>query len=782
MREPMQPREPDGQGRAPRDREPDEPGFKDYLATLRRRMWAVVATLVIVATIGTVRAFKATPIYEATAKILIEKQTPKALDFGAALQFDPGDRAYYKTQVELLQSRAVLDMALQEDGMDDIFVAGPGDATEQSLLGELRRTVSGWLGGQMARAPEPWERLRSSVTVSFAPDSHLLRVNAESSDRDKAAKIANAVARAFVRYHLERKLAVSDEAFTFLRQQTDELEGKLVEGQNALQEFREKANFVVTGGDGSANPLLARLTRLNEELTDVQLRRTTLETQLLVAQQGSDPSEPPESGKVERLLSLPQVREDPAIASIRTGLVQAEKELIGLSDTYGPGHPRIQTAADKVSLLRTKLSEALQHVVESLAPQVEMLRRREEELSRQYEQQSQIVLASARQTLTYERLQNEVARQSKLFDVLVDRMREVSLTADYARTNVEVVEAASVPGMAVRPRKLRIVASAALLGLALGVGLAFFAEHMDDTIQTPEDLEECAGVPMLGFVPPITTNGRGGKPFTQRSTVAVEHPASSVSEAYRSIRTNLFFSAPLEQAKALVVTSGGPGDGKTTTAANLAIVIAQSGKRVLLVDADLRRPKIRDVFRISAGTGLREVLTGKAELDEAIALKVRKNLDVLPCRPVSRRDKPDQDNGIRDLLIHPLRFVDKLRKGPYSEHHHSPSPAELFDSPQMRQLLDDLRERYDRIIIDTPPILFVTDASILAAMSDGVILVVKSGRNTRDQARRAREQLDSVNARILGGVLNDVQPGRIGRYYSRYYYYDYYGEGRPKAG
>lgn len=718
------------------------PELKQYIGILRRRIWAVLTAFVIVVTLGTVHAFKATPMFLGQAKVLIEKQTPHVMDFEDVVELEVRDRNYYRTQEELLRSRTVLEKALEAPGMRELFEADAGGTATSSLLSEIRRTVSALLGTPPARPPEPWQRLRTVISVEQMRNTHLLAISVENPDAACAARIANAVAGSFQRYHLERKLAVSNEAFAFLQDQTEEQQQKLIEAENTLQRFREQVKIVSLNVGDAGNPVLVRLSRLNAELTEAQLSRIALEAELKVVEEAVSADDEDLLSGNESLLSLPQVRADPTVAAIRAGLVNAEKEVMALADTYGPDHPQLRAAEARVDLLRSKLREALGQIASSLAPQLETLGGREQELQGQYETQNQLALELARHSLIYGRLQNEVARHRRLFDVLVERMREVDLTTGYTKTNVEVVEAAEIARLPIRPRKVRLVVTSVILGLLLGIALAFFFEYMDDTIKTPEDLEDRVGVPVLGFVPAMNTKGTGAESFAHRGMVSTLEPTSSVTEAYRNIRTSLFFSAPPEEARALVITSGGPGDGKTTTAANLALVIAQSGKRVLLVDADFRRPMLHNVFRIRSRTGATTVLVGEATLEEAV--------------------RQPSNNG------KPIDNLDVLIAGPKP-----PNPAELLDSERMRQLLEEARQKYDRVLLDTPPVLFVADASILGALSDGVIMVVKSAKNTRSLATRAREQLEGVNARILGGILNDVRVSHLGYYYSDYYYHGY---------
>ena len=296
----------------------------------------------------------------------------------------------------------------------------------------------------------------------------------------------------------------------------------------------------------------------------------------------------------------------------------------------------------------------------------------------------------------FKQLESNVERHRRLLEVLVQRMSEVEITSDYAKTNVQVIESASMPKHAVGPNKQRMATMSAVFGLMLGLGMAFFLERIDDTVRTPEDLEIDIGIPVLGFVPEVVvTKDASGR--TKRGLISALEPSSSAIEAYCNIRTGLFFSAPAEEAKLLVVTSCGPGDGKTTTSTNLALVIAQSGKRVLLIDADFRRPMVHNVFGLDNQVGFSSVLVGEAPLEQAI-----------------------------QKTVHDIDHIDKLdilTAGP-----RVPNPTELFESPVTSALLESLRANYDRVIVDTPPALYVSDTSILSTYGDGVILVARAER------------------------------------------------------
>jgi len=768
-------RDEDRQGRPLLDGARNQPDLKHYLGILRRRIWVLLTCFVVITTLGLVRAFKSTPVYRGVAKVLIEKQTPRLMKFEDVVQVAAADQAYYRTQLELVRSRAVLEKALEEPGIRELFEVKAEGAGRPSLWEEARRTFSALMGATPAPIPEPWERLRAVVDAQFVRDTNLLQIMVESPDPKRAADVANAVARAFERYHLERKQQTSNEAFRFLEKQQADQREVLHKAEDALQRFREQARLVSLDVTDKDNPVLARLSRLNAELTKVQLDRIRLAAQLEVilgrtgmrgptaraagssegasgagqedSQKGLRSERPQDMPGAEAFLSLAGVGEFQNLNALHEKLIAAEQDLAALGLLYGPDHPQFRAAQAKVRRLRDMLNQGLSQAAEALSARLDVLRRQERELRDQYAEQNQLALELAKQSLTFERLQNQVARARKLFDVLVERTREVDLSADYAKTNVELVETAEPPRFAVRPRKARMAVVSAILGLLVGTGLAFVFEHLDETIKTPEDLESRVGLAVLGYVPIIGSKGPQGDGFSRRCTLTLAEPMSSVTEAYRNIRTSLFFSAPAEEAKVLVVTSGGPGDGKTTTCANLAVVIAQSGKRVLLVDGDLRRSRLHEAFGLDGSIGLTNVLVGQATLEQAV-------------------QRPTHNGAV-------LENLHVLTAGPSP-----PNPAELLGSENMRKLLSEAREKYDRVILDSAPVLFVADASILAGLSDGVIVVVKAAKNTRNVAARAVDQLKGVRARILGGVLNDVRLSRMGYYYSDYYYSGYYGHYR----
>ena len=719
-----------------------------YLSILRRRFWIILAAFVIITTLAALYAFKSTPIYQGEARLLIEKDAPRFMNFNQVAAASVADADYYNTQVELAGSRTVLEKAASDPAVSnhlkpDSQEQGNDTAVVAPLLAEIRRTVSAIIGldpPEPVQPPRPWEILKEKVTAERVEGTHLLRITAESPHPDRAAGYANAVGRAFREHHFARRKDLSSEAFQFLQRQKKKQEEKLARAESELQQFRRKARLVSFPSDkGEQNPVKKRLEELNDKLTETQLQRIELEAEVTLLSRQMRSAQ--ESGlPAGRLLSLPQIRADTGIRNIRSNLIAAREKVSSLEQTYGPGHPQFKAASARAEFLESQMSQSLDQLIKSLENRLQILRDEEGKLHDEYEAQKKTALSQSEQDVEYTRLKNKVERNRKLFDVLVERMREVDLTTDSPKTQVQIAETADVPQEPVSPKKLRITVLGAFMSLMVGGGLAFLLEYLDDTIKTPEDLEDGVGLPVLGFVPRMLD--RTGDTFEHRSVISLLQPASSASEAFRSVRTSLFFSNAGRQARLLAITSGSAEAGKSTTASNLACVVAQNRRRVVLVDADLRRPTVHRTYELAHGTGLSSVLSGKCTASEAIQSP--------------RLEYPS------------MEWLDVMPAGGTP-----PNPAELLDSQAMEDVLSELRGRYDVVIVDTPPVLFAADANIVASKADGTVLVVKSGQNSRSLVERAHQRLTDVDAQVLGAVLNDVQLSSLQSYDSAYSHYGY---------
>ncbi len=767
-----------------------------YLGVLQRRFWIIFPVVVIFGTLGLIRALRAPRLYEADTKLLVERYTPTVMNFERGLQESYGwDPDYYSTQTELARSRAVMEIALEDPEIRDLFSVSKRRETSSrgSLLGELRRSVLAMLGGKPAPPPEPWELLQGTIMARHIPDTHFIEIAVVSPDSSRAALLANAGAKAYAAYHRQRREASLGEAGTQLEAERKKVEADLLQAEQELQKFRERADGLSLQPDNENQPAIERLNAINQELTEVQIKRVGLSSRIGVMRRALEAQDLGSENTTRALFTLPIVKTDDTLVQLRQSLAEAEKERAVLADTYGAQHPLLKSADGKVTLVRDQFRTALLDVVTAEENQLEMLTEEEHELQRRYDEQKRSTIELAKESFVFNRLQNDVTRHRRLLDALVERMREVDVSSNLIRTNVQIVERASVPSYPINAGRSRRVTLSLMIGLLLGIGLAFVFENLDDTVKTPEDLKERLQAPLLGFVPAIAGEGEPGEAEKvpepprdlrarakalaagvanslrnrlfalrpewaptkepamtpamlaerrRRGQIVVNEPASSVAEAYRGIRTSLFYSVPAATIKTLSITSCRPQEGKTTTCCNLALSIAQIGKRVILIDGDLHRPMMHRTLGLENKRGLTSVLVGESGWQESVQTIV---LD------------RETDKALHVLTAGPT----------------SPNPSELLGSERMKELVAELSTHYDWVMIDTPPVLFVTDASVLSVLCDGVILIVKAGTSTRTLLNRAREQLEGVRASILGTILNNVTVSRLGRHSSSYYSYGY---------
>ncbi len=409
----------------------------------------------------------------------------------------------------------------------------------------------------------------------------------------------------------------------------------------------------------------------------------------------------------------PEVVNNAFIQELRGEEIKLSAKLAELFQKYGPKHPQMIQLNSELKTLRDKMEREIKRVVAA------------------------VMIAESPQYLL---LKREAEANRKLYETLLTRLKETTVTGNLPQSNIHIVDRAQVQEHPVKPKKRMNIMLSAILGLMVGVGLAFFFEYLDNTLKSPEDIERFLEVPLLGLVP-LTKKGKEGSSI---DLIVATSPKSAYAEAYRTIRTGILLSMAERQPKVILVTSPGPLEGKTTTTANLSAAMAQAGSSVLLVDGDLRRPRLHHLFNLENTKGLSSVLVGEIALEVAIQKTHLPLLSILTAGPIS------------------------------------PNPAELLGSQKMRDLVAEASRQFDRVIIDSPPLIPVTDATLLATVCDGVVLVVEESRTTRDLAVSGRKRLAEAKARVLGVVLNKVDLQKDGYYYPYYHYY-YGKEEKEKA-
>jgi capsular exopolysaccharide synthesis family protein len=723
----------------------------DYWAVLRRRRWVVFLAVATVTLVTLVGSFLVTPLYRAGATLQIERENPDILTFRELASVDYSWSAYgdfYQTQYRILASDAVARRVVERFDLTSHpqFAVG---TSSPGLYARLRSLVPG-SGATVESDPVQVaaQTLLGGLEIRPVRNSHLVEVAWVSPDPELSAKIANGVVDAYIQFNLENTYKTSDQATEFLVNQIGTLKKEIAANELLLQDYGE-AKGIVSIDDSSNITLRA--------LSDVAQKRT--EARALLAQREAAykavASSPPDA--------LPEVLHSELIARLKQEYAGYEALYSEKSRTFKDDWPEMQT-------LRSKLDQARQRMdleVNSIARQVVLSAEAEyrralaevRNLDALVSQQETAAQRLKRDAVEFANLQSEVQKKRETLNALLGRQNQMALSTrlkdlDATSSNIRVVDPARRPAAPFRPNKRLNLLLGLIAGLGIGVGMAFFLDYLDNTIAAPGDVERVAKLPTLAVVPRHgATAARPGRRQIREVAAAAESVdlvshhdrRAAASEAYRELRTALLLSSAGRPPRRIMVTSALPEEGKSATAINLAVVLAQMGKRVLLVDADLRRPRLHRVFRVENGRGLSTYLSGLEDAPRSlVAATPVEGLDVLPSGPVP------------------------------------PNPSELLNS----QLFSDLSARflegrYDHVVFDSPPVLSVADPVILASCVEATLLVVRAGRTPRESLRHAVAKLAQGGIRLVGVIVNDLDPGH-GRYDAYRYYGHEAGAGEPR--
>ena len=709
----------------------------DYFGLFLRHIWLSIA-VVLVSLLGTFLFVRTlTPIYRSTALVDLNTESPNVLNsVSAGLDQDLGARGArelrlnFESQYRVIAGRAVAEEVANRLALhDNLAFLG---------LAELKDPAA--RKAALARA-DAAGRVMGSVTVEPIFESSLVRISARAMSPKLATQIANTVAEAYIDQRLKRRLDLSENSATWLRQQYEDLGKQLAASEAAVYDFRKEKNILSVSLDDKQNLTGEALGELSGQLFEAeaearnlrvaaeQYRRFKAEEQLLdAAVQGVVSSE--------------------LIEDLKLRLVDLNVKRTELESTYLDGHPQLATVKQQIAEVRSLLLREVRNSIRSVESQLTQAETRVSELRARLEQTRSEALAMGQDELTYNTLVSAANADRELYRLIERRLKEVEIARMLQQNRVAIVERASDNGAPVYPNFSLAMAGSFFVGLLLAFGLASLLEFFDTSLRSVGELERLIGVTSLGFLPNIS-RGTGvrrssrapakGEAFS-RDTFVIDFPKSTMAEACRSIRTNLIFMGSEQPLKSLLVTSAGPREGKTTASVSLAAVMAQSGSSVVIVDADMRKPRLHKVFGVESEIGLSSVLLGEATLDDVILPTHVADLYIIPCGKVPE------------------------------------NPAELLQSDRFREVVAELGERFGMVVFDSPPVVPVTDAAIIGAAVDGVVLVARFGTTRREMIGRAVDLLRSVNANLLGVVLNaiDIEGRRRSGYY--YYYYRHYGE------
>jgi succinoglycan biosynthesis transport protein ExoP len=688
--------------------------IRQSLGVLHKRRAIVITCLGVSLLVTVLYNYTTRPLYQATTQLLIDRATPRVLPTKEMV--DPGVQDF-QTEYELIRSRRVAEKIIAKLDLQKTTelstgpLMSPWERFQRRFLGKVPTVAIDTDGMPLSPAAAA---LRSRIAVEPLPGGRLVNLRVSAYEPDLAAKIANTLADTYIEQSVEFRFNTSSQATDWLSERLAEQKQKVEEAERALLTYKERHGLTLESA-----AMAARTERMAKEAAVSQAR----------------------SMSTSQLASMPALLAAPGVQEARGKISQLQAEHSRLGETLGERHPDMVKLRGEIDAAQERLQIELRNAVRGLEGEADAARSKEASLQADLARARQEGLDVGRKSIEYEALKREVDTNKQLFQTLLSRAKETGLESELRSTNVRVVERAEVPRRPSSPNRSRNYRLALLIGIALGVGLAFLFEHADSTVKTPDDVKQL-GLPFLGMVPAVVTPGTIMRP------VALKNPEGAVAEAYRVLRTNLLFTCPGTGGRVLVVSSANPGEGKTTTAANLASALALNGAKVLVMDADLRRPTLHQHFATSKMPGLSDLIVGRNQPSEVVQTTRYKGLHILPCG------------------------------------YTAPNPAELLGSNAMREIAGALRKMYDWVIIDTPPILAMADTPILCRLADGLVLVMAAESTSRPAVQRSVDSVTAVGGKVIGAVLNKVDLKRNSYYYSHYYgeyYRSYYSEAPTRA-
>lgn len=702
---------------APAVRDDDEINLLEYWQILRDRKWLVVAVAGTIFVLALVFTLLATPIFRASSSLQIERDTIKVVDVGGLTPTEaPMDRDFYQTQYELLQSRSLALRVIQ----DLKLVQHPEfEKTIEAIDKRLAKQDSNAAAPAKIQARERAliDPVLGALTIEPVRNSRLVRINFDSPDPGLAARVANAWGDAFIASNLEHRFDASSYARKYLEERLAQLKGRLEDSEEQLVAYASQEQIVSVGED--APSLSAQnLSELNASLARAQDERIRTEAAWTQAAIGSG-------------LGLPQVVDNQLIQTLREQRSLVSAEYQEKLRTFKPEYPDMQRLQGQINETDRQVDAEIANIRASIKAQYDAARAQETLLTARIGGLKGDVLDLQSRSIQYNILKREVDTNRELYDSLLQRYKEIGVAGNVGTNNISVVDRAEVPESRHSPVLSRNLAIGLLLGVFAGVLAAFLLHHLDRSIHSPKALEALAHRPVLGVIPRLA---EGMTPATASADLR-----SPFSESYRSVRTALQFATKHGLPHSLLITSPGAREGKTTTALELARNIAQLGRRVVLIDADLRNPSIHRLLGVSNAVGLSSILSGATDASAALQAGKDSNLSVITSGPLP------------------------------------PSPPELLAGDALPALLETLRQRFDTIVFDGPPVLGLADAPLLAHHIEATLLVAAAETTRSDALEGALQRLLAAQAHVLGTLLThfDLKGKGAGYGYGGYTYYAY---------
>lgn len=691
-----------------------------------KRLVTIIGIAVLVLLGTAFYTFKMAPVFRATASIEVQPEFPQLQTLSEVYrQSQVDDNSFLTTEIQVLQSDNLAWATIQQLGLD----GGPVATTRLKPGQSLAQAAA-------VRKTNAIQDFKGQLSIEPLKDSRILQVNFEDENPSLAADVVNHLINNFIDFNYQERYDFTRRASGGMEQQLGDLKRKMEASQQALIDY-ERQNLIISVGDKETiND--QRLQELNKEYASAESDRVQKQSLYELAKSNEG-----QVGMVVQSEFLQRLEEKGS--DLRATYADALAQ-------YGPNFPKVVRLRDQVAQIQNVIDGARKQALEKVRNEYLAAFNREKMLATSLAQAKTEAGAMNQRMIEHNILKRNFEVDQQLYESLLQRLKDATLSASLQATNIHYIDQATPPLHPIRPNRQRSLAAGLMVGLILGVTLAFVQEALDSSVRTAEEAERIVNAPALAVIP-IEANPRRRKPLGAGSSagapssggvglVVLKRPSSPLAESYRSLRTSVLLSTAPRPPQTILVTSAQVGEGKTSTACNLAVSFAQRGGPVLIVDADLRRPSVAKTLGVPNEKGLSSFLTGAHSLEEVLV-----QYDHLP-----------------NLWV--------LPSGP-----RPPDPAELLSSLMMEGTLKDFLKRFTQIIVDSPPLLLVTDAVVLSAMMDGVILVVSSGTTARGALTRAHRILDNAGSRVLGMVLNKVDM-RFDTYYGSYYgpyhnaYYD----------
>lgn len=649
----------------------------------------------------------ARPVYISSSRVYVQQSGPKIMSSD-----DRSDRVsanYLNTECQIMQSAPILGEAMGAPGVKDLPT--------------------------FAGAQSPISVLAKGLIVAAGKSDDLITVSFESHYPEDAATVTNAVVDAYVAHQSKRNRNTAAEILGILQKEKIKRDGEIEEALKALLEFKRQHPELGFQGE-KGNSIVQKLDRLSSALTDAELQLidANADYQSVLALK-DDPA------KIRQFLEVKRAAGGGVFVSTQDDASRLQADLAAmrqqnesLKRQYPTSHPAVQFAEKQIAEVAGEIRDRENSMAATQLAVIEQRYKvaleKHERTKAAYDAQLQAATGLNRVTADYARLENTWQKATSLAEVVDKRIRELNVTEDVGALNISVLESAVRPIKPARPDPIRVAAISLALGIFAGAGLALLRNHMDKRLVSAKEVPGKLGLPVLGVLPWI----KGLEAGQELGRTVLDSPSSPIAEAYRTIRTALRFGSKALGVKKILITSPSAGEGKSSLVSNLAILMAQAGRRVLIVDADLRWPRQHEIFQVSNDMGLSGVLSGKGDLDQAICRSTSGGPDVLPAG------------------------------------HLDGNPSEVINSLTFTKILAEIEGSYDTVLVDSPPVMLATDSLVLAAVCDGTVLVLRSGQSNSDVANQSIEGLVGVGARMLGAVVNGLRkPKKNKGYYSGYY-------------